>query len=103
MFIDDICQLVRTALEASFNESNQFNMGATFPVTRIRGAIEIKVFPDQSLPEPIMVKVDLRYGTSLETALDRVRESHGLEVLVAKRTKSGLIVNAPVEDNDGKD
>jgi hypothetical protein len=100
IFIDDLTAEFRRALESAIDESNKFYVGNSYPVTRISGEIYIKIFPSQKLPEAIPIYIKLHYGTSMETALDKIREDHGIEVLQAVKTKSGLIVNQPVEEKD---
>jgi len=100
IFIADITVEFRKALEQAFDETNQFYIGNSYPVTRITGEISIKVFPSQKLPLPIPIYIKLHYGTSMETALDKIREQHGVPVLQGVKTKSGLIVNQEVKHDE---
>lgn len=100
--LEDLCTQFRAELERQLDATNRFYIGNSYPVVTVRGSIAVKVMPREKLPEPMLIPIIFDYGVTLDSALDRIREAHGIEVLQPQKTKSGLIVNQPVEDRNGK-
>ncbi len=97
ILLQDLTAAFRAELERALDGTNQFFIGNSYPVAKVSGQVVVDVLPQQKLPAPFPVVINFEYGTSLQTALDKIRHNHGLDVLRPMPTKGGLVVNQPVE------
>lgn len=119
--------LFREKAEEMFIKTGRFGTGACFPVLKISGVLNFKVFTsleayrsEEKLPAPFDVAVDLQVGgdrddqqgllsgtikvnreigVDLETAVDKARLDAGLEVLAPARNEAGYVENREVPES----
>ncbi len=104
VIVDKIDVEFRKELARCLEGSNNFLAGDTYPAVAVDGVLKIKVLPNQQDPKPFLVNVHFILGTNIESAPDKLREEHGLEVLQPQKRPSGFVMNMVVkEKDDGKE